>query len=80
MRGGGCVVRLAGLYSLQRGAHSVWLDEKSVSGFPSPLVVLSVRFYRYTFFVGFRYLDGCVCARVHGTTAVWSDSTEDPVV
>lgn len=31
VRGGGCVVRLAGLYSLQRGPHSVWLDEKSVS-------------------------------------------------
>eukprot|EP00903_Cladosiphon_okamuranus_P018643 g17158.t1 len=28
---GGCVVRLAGLYSLQRGPHSVWLDEKSLN-------------------------------------------------
>ncbi|CBJ48531.1 Contains domains for prephenate dehydrogenase and nucleoside-diphosphate-sugar epimerases [Ectocarpus siliculosus] len=26
--GGGCVVRLAGLYSAERGPHSVWLKEK----------------------------------------------------
>ena len=50
MRGGGCVVRLAGLYSLQRGPHSVWLGEKSVSGFRVRSSLLSVRFYRYTFF------------------------------
>ncbi|CAN0462901.1 unnamed protein product, partial [Hapterophycus canaliculatus] len=31
IRGGGCVVRLAGLYSIQRGPHSVWLNEKRVS-------------------------------------------------
>eukprot|EP00752_Nemacystus_decipiens_P014955 g13314.t1 len=31
VRGGGCVVRLAGLYSLQRGPHSVWLNEKSLN-------------------------------------------------
>ncbi|CAM9723577.1 unnamed protein product, partial [Ectocarpus fasciculatus] len=29
--GGGCVVRLAGLYSAERGPHSVWLKEKRVS-------------------------------------------------
>lgn len=42
VRGGGCVVRLAGLYSLQRGPHSVWLDEKSVSGLLDLLLVGSV--------------------------------------
>mmetsp|Transcript_9357 Transcript_9357/g.14034 ORF Transcript_9357/g.14034 Transcript_9357/m.14034 type:complete len:352 (-) Transcript_9357:253-1308(-) len=37
---GGCVVRLAGLYTLQRGAHSYWLQRGQVSGSPEGLINL----------------------------------------
>lgn len=32
------MVRLAGLYSVQRGPHSVWLNEKRVSGAGRPFL------------------------------------------
>ncbi|CAM9386912.1 unnamed protein product [Pylaiella littoralis] len=31
LRGGGIVVRLAGLYSVERGPHKVWLDQKRMN-------------------------------------------------
>lgn len=38
---GGCVLRLAGLYNLQRGAHNFWLTSgKPVAGSPSGIVNL----------------------------------------
>lgn len=45
VQGGGCVVRLAGLYSVQRGPHSVWLDEKSVSTRVGCLLFSAVLFF-----------------------------------
>ncbi|GAB5360370.1 hypothetical protein AAMO2058_000621700 [Amorphochlora amoebiformis] len=40
VKAGGCVVRLAGLYTLQRGAHSYWLQRGQVSGSPEGLINL----------------------------------------
>eukprot|EP00466_Bigelowiella_natans_P015912 jgi/Bigna1/34229/e_gw1.4.106.1 len=37
---GGTVLRLAGLYTLQRGAHSYWLQRAQVSGSPEGLINL----------------------------------------
>jgi nucleoside-diphosphate-sugar epimerase len=37
---GGCVIRLAGLYSLERGAHSFWLARGSVDSPPGGLINL----------------------------------------
>jgi hypothetical protein len=37
---GGCVIRLAGLYSLERGAHSFWLARGSIDAPPAGLINL----------------------------------------
>ena len=39
--GGGCVLRLAGLYTLERGAHNYWLESgKDVQGRPDGIINL----------------------------------------
>ncbi|KAG5193113.1 hypothetical protein JKP88DRAFT_260919 [Tribonema minus] len=40
LEAGGCVVRLAGLYSLERGAHSFWLARGEVDASPDGLINL----------------------------------------
>ncbi|CAM9984036.1 unnamed protein product, partial [Phaeothamnion confervicola] len=39
-RAGGCVIRLAGLYSLERGPHSFWLARGEVAALPDGVVNL----------------------------------------
>jgi len=40
LEGGGTVLRLAGLYSLERGAHNYWLSQEKVDGRPDGLIGL----------------------------------------